>query len=191
MRDIRNRSIPDASSESVSRRARSGGPAKPHGRAAVVNGMNQRFSPGRTRAAPAWITNGLGVAAIALLFMATARCAQRPREFLDCAPGEECMLRIDHYELSEVPFPEGGDSIPIAIAVEIRGTGLLSVAQPLMVTVGDVPVRFLRIAEDERSARGLLLSEPEDGATVEVQLGEQARFRHPTPVQRSEIRRIR
>ncbi len=100
-------------------------------------------------------------------------------------------VHIDNYELEEVMLPVQRREAPRrAIRIVIRGRNLRAVAQPLAAFVGKTPVRHLRIAPDERSAEGLLLTEPEPGSFVDVMLGDQDAARHPTPFESARIRRI-
>jgi hypothetical protein len=104
---------------------------------------------------------------------------------------DECdILRIDEYELREVLFPVEKEEMRRVIAIVIRGRNLRAMAQPLVAHVGEIPVRHLRIALDERSVEGILLHEPKEGAYVEVILGETEQARHPTPFDPSMIHRI-
>ena len=107
-------------------------------------------------------------------------------------PGVRCDgLHIDDYEISEAVLPatakEAGRKV---FRVVVRGRNLAAAAQPLLATVGDAPVRFLRIAPDERSAEGILYEEPQDGATLEIRLGGKDHVRHARGVVRAQIRRL-
>ena len=100
-------------------------------------------------------------------------------------------LHVDSYEMQEVILPEAGrDKARKAIRVVIHGRNFKAVAQPLVAFVGKIPLRFLRIAPDERSVEGILLEEPQRGAPVEVILGDQDGARHPTAVDLAKIVRI-
>jgi len=100
-------------------------------------------------------------------------------------------MHIDSYDMREVVLrEEGRDQTTKAIRIVIRGRNFKAVAQPLVAFVGKVPVRFLRIAPDERSIEGILLEEPEAGAPVEVILGDQDAARHPATVDPHKIVRI-
>lgn len=100
-------------------------------------------------------------------------------------------MHIENYELEEVMLPlERREAPRKAIRIVIRGRNFRAVAQPLTAVVGRTPVHYIRIAPDERSLEGLLLSEPEPGSFVDVMLGDQDSARHPVPVELARIRRI-
>jgi len=100
-------------------------------------------------------------------------------------------MHLDSYEMQEVILPEHGrDKMRKAIRVVIRGRNFKAVAQPLVAFVGKAPLRYLRIAPDERSIEGILLEEPQRRARVEVILGDQDGARHPTVVNPATIVRI-
>jgi hypothetical protein len=100
-------------------------------------------------------------------------------------------MHLESYALEEVMLPVSNRRAPPkAIRIVIRGRNLKAVAQPLTAFVGKIPVQFLRIAPDERSVEGLLLTEPPAGSHVEVFLGEEDAARHPTPLDTARIGRI-
>jgi hypothetical protein len=101
------------------------------------------------------------------------------------------LVVIDGYEMQEVILPVLRDRHNVkAIRVTLHGSNLRSVAQPLLVFVGNTPLQFLRIAPDERSVTGILLTEPNTGAFVEVHMGDQDAVRYPVPVSPQAIKRL-
>ena len=110
----------------------------------------------------------------------------------DAGHENDCdLLHISGYEMQEVILPVLRDRRDVkAIHVTVHGRNLRAAAQPLMVRVGQQPLHFLRIAPDERSAEGILLTEPDPGAFVEVHLGDQDAVRHADPVSRQTIKRL-
>jgi hypothetical protein len=101
------------------------------------------------------------------------------------------LIHISGYEMQEVILPVLRDRRDVkAIRVTVHGRNLRAVAQPLMVLVGKEPLHFLRIAPDERSVEGILLTEPDPGVFVEVHLGDQDAARHPDPVSHHAIKRL-
>lgn len=111
---------------------------------------------------------------------------------LDPDLGHDCRgMHLESYSIREVRLPDDYmTDAETGFAVEITGTNLRSVAQPLVVSVGDAFVRWTRIAPDERSVEGILLEEPREGDAVEVRLGAQEHVRHPVPVDPGLIERI-
>jgi len=101
------------------------------------------------------------------------------------------LMQIDGYSLRETLLP-GREGRPPgkAISIVIRGRNFRAVAQPLRAYVGEIPVRYLRIAPDERSVEGVLLQEPPPGSLVTVILGDQDSAQHPTPVEPGLIQRM-
>ena len=100
-------------------------------------------------------------------------------------------MHLENYTLEEVMLPaDQRQEARKAIRIVIRGRNLRSVAQPLFARVGETPVRFLRIAPDERSVEGVLLEEPARGSYVEVMLGDEDNVRHPVPFEPAQIKRI-
>ena len=100
-------------------------------------------------------------------------------------------LHIDDYAISETVLPPTArDAGRKVFRVVIRGRNLVAAAQPLLVTVGEAPIRFVRISPDERSVEGILYEEPPEGASVEVRLGGQDHVRHARAVERTLIRRL-
>jgi hypothetical protein len=112
---------------------------------------------------------------------------------LDPALQHDCdAIHIDGYRLREVTLPEGlRQGGQRAVEIVIYGRNFQAVGQPLVARVGEVPVRFLRIAPDERSVEGLLLEEPEEGARVQVFLGDADAAQHAQAFDPSQIERIR
>jgi hypothetical protein len=101
------------------------------------------------------------------------------------------LIHIESYELREVILPASGDQkARKAMAIVIRGRNFRAVAEPLEAFVGEIPVRYLRIAPDERSIEGILLEEPPARAFVDVMLGDEDHARHPTPFNPDMIQRI-
>jgi hypothetical protein len=121
--------------------------------------------------------------------MMTEVRVSKPR---DADQGDDCdLIYVGSYEMQEVILPVLRDKRDVkAIRVKVQGRNLLAVAQPLVVFVGKTPLHFLRIAPDERSAEGILLTEPDPGAFVEVHLGDQDAVRHPVPVSPQAIKRL-
>lgn len=111
---------------------------------------------------------------------------------LDPDSQHDCdRIHIQSYEMDEVILPSvGGKRNVKAIRVTVRGRNLKAAAQPLMVFVGKEMLRFTRIAPDEISAEGILLTEPNSGDSIVVQLGDQDGARHPQPVDTKAIKRI-
>ncbi len=106
-------------------------------------------------------------------------------------PSECALMHLHDYQMEEVLLPASGNrQSRKAIHFSIRGENLKAVAQPLLVLVGDEPLQFVRIAPDERSVDGILLSEPPPGAHVEVHLGDQDAVRHPRPINLAEMKRL-
>jgi hypothetical protein len=101
-------------------------------------------------------------------------------------------IHIEEYSLQEVMLPPNQKEKRArkAIQIIIKGRNFKSVAQPLMAFVGKTPVHFLRIATDERSIEGILLDEPEEGANIDVILGDQDHARHPVALKKNMIARI-
>lgn len=101
-------------------------------------------------------------------------------------------IHIEEYTLQEVMLPpdQKEKRARKAIHVIIKGRNFKAVAQPLIAFVGKLPLHFLRIAPDERSVEGILFDEPEEGANVDVILGDQDHARHPVPLKKSSIGRI-
>lgn len=101
-------------------------------------------------------------------------------------------IHIDSYELQEVILsPDRQGVRQKAIHIVVHGRNFKAVAQPLRVMVGKEQVLFLRIAPDERSVEGILTHIPEEGATVDVILGDQDHARHPATFKREMLRRIK
>ncbi len=99
-------------------------------------------------------------------------------------------IHIANYELKEVILPPvKGQKARKAIAIKIFGRNFRFVADPLIAYVGDVLVRYLRIAPNERAIEGVLLKEPEKGSFIDVILGDD-HARHPTPINPKKIVRI-
>ena len=99
-------------------------------------------------------------------------------------------IHIANYELKEVILPPvKGQKARTAIAIRIYGRNFRFVADPLIAYVGDVQVRYLRIAPNERSIEGVLLKDPAKGSFVDVVLGDD-HARHPTPIDLKKIIRI-
>lgn len=117
----------------------------------------------------------------------------RTSRVVDPKQPRECdLIQLYDYDMEEVLLPaDAKRTARKAIHVRIRGENLRAVAQPLIAFVGKEPLRFLRIAPDERSVDGVLLAEPAQGAHVEVHLGDQDAARHPQPVDLSRIKRMR
>jgi len=102
------------------------------------------------------------------------------------------LMHIESYHMEEVMLPATKkEEARKAIRIVIQGRNFRSVAQPLFASVGKIPVEYLRIAPDERSIEGLLLKEPESGGYVDVILGDQDAARHPTPVDKNKIVRMK
>lgn len=100
-------------------------------------------------------------------------------------------IHIEDYELREVVLPSTKrQKARRAIAIVIRGRNLRAAAQPLLAFVGEIPVRYLRIAPNERSIEGILFKEPVKGSFVDVILGDEDHARHPTAVEPTRIERI-
>jgi hypothetical protein len=104
---------------------------------------------------------------------------------------DECdRLHIDSFELREVVLPTTvRQKSRKAISITIRGSNFRAVAQPLVAFVGEIPVRYIRIAPDEQSITGILLEEPTEGMFVDVILGDE-HVRHSEPFLPSKIKRI-
>ncbi|MFX0125472.1 MAG: hypothetical protein ACFFAE_17760 [Candidatus Hodarchaeota archaeon] len=101
------------------------------------------------------------------------------------------LIHIEDYDLKEVILPKDKTmESRKAIAITIRGRNFKAVAQPLRALVGDISIRYLRIAPDEKSIVGILLKEPPKGAYVDVILGNLDHARHPDPFNPSMIKRI-
>jgi len=98
-------------------------------------------------------------------------------------------IHLDDYEMEEVLLPSG-PSVRKVIRVVVRGRNLRAAAQPLLVFVGGEMLKFTRIAQDERSAEGILLSEPRAGAFIEAHLGDTDGTRHPRAVDPAGIKRL-
>ena len=102
------------------------------------------------------------------------------------------LMHIDSYQMEEVMLPPTKkEQAKKAIRIIIKGRNFRAVAQPLFAFVGKVPVKFLRIAPDERSVEGILLEEPRPGEHVDVILGDQDATRHPTGVDTNQIKRMK
>jgi len=134
----------------------------------------------------------------------------RTTDQLDPRLSHDCdRMQIDGYRLREVLLPptvgfqtrSNGGPVPTAVPDEARrrrraieivihGRNFTAMAQPLMASVGEVPVSYLRIAPDERSIQGLLLAAPRDGARVRVTLGDVDDVQHATPYAAGAIDRI-
>ncbi len=100
-------------------------------------------------------------------------------------------IHIESYEMEEVILPSLGEKTNVkAIRVSVQGRNFKAAAQPLMVFVGKAKLRFTRIAADENSVEGMLLTEPNSGDSIVVQLGDQDGARHPQPVDTKAIKRI-
>ena len=104
---------------------------------------------------------------------------------------DECdRLHIDSFELREVVLPATvHQKSRKAISITIRGSNFRAVAQLLIAFVGEIPVRYIKIAPDERSITGILLEEPTEGIFVDVILGDE-HVRHSEPFDSSRIERI-
>ncbi len=101
------------------------------------------------------------------------------------------QIQLHDYQMEEVVLPPTAKAAGRrAIRFLIRGENLKAVAQPLLVFIGKEPLRYLRIAPDERSVEGLLLGEPPQGAHVDVHLGDQDAARHPEAVDPKRVKRI-
>src|SRR5215213_1284586 len=101
-------------------------------------------------------------------------------------------MHISAYELEEVMMPATQrDKAHKAIRIAVTGRNFRAAAQPLFVYVGKTPVQYVRISPDERSVEGILLHEPEDGAFVDVVLGDQDHVRHPAPFKKDMVRKIK
>jgi len=101
-------------------------------------------------------------------------------------------IHIDTYTLQEVILPAARKrELRKAISIIVKGRNFRAVAQPLFVRVGKTPVRFLRIAPDERSVEGILLEEPEENSYVDVILGDEDHARHPKVFKRAMVKRIK
>jgi len=115
----------------------------------------------------------------------------RVRHAIDPKSNYDCSrLHIEGYELREVVLPASRKRKERrAIAIVIRGRNFRAVAQPLLAYVGEIPVRYLRIAPDERSIEGILLEDPPERSFVDVVLDDD-HARHPMPVDPAMIQRI-
>lgn len=111
---------------------------------------------------------------------------------LDPKHNHDCDgIHIAGYDLQEVIMPENRHQKPHkAIRIVITGKNFKAVAQPLFVLVGKTPVQYLRISPDERTVEGILEQMPEEGAHVDVILGDQDHARHPEPFRKDKIRKI-
>lgn len=106
--------------------------------------------------------------------------------------GCDCdRLHVDSYEMEEVMLPStNNEDARKAIRVVVHGRNFIACAQSLVVLIGNRPLKYLRISPDERSVEGILLEEPEAGATINVYLGDQDATKHPVTLDLSIIRRI-
>ena len=111
---------------------------------------------------------------------------------LDPKLNHQCEgMHLRSYSLTEVILPASRKApARKAISIVIQGENLRSCAQQMFAFVGKVPVKYLRIAPDERSIEGILLSEPKPESYVEVILGDQDHVRHPLAFHTGLIRRI-
>ena len=100
-------------------------------------------------------------------------------------------IHIEDYTLKEVVLPATTKrKARKAIAISISGRNLKGVAQPLIITVGDVLVKYLKFSPDERTIEGILLQEPEEGTPLDIKLGDSDHARHPRPFDPGLIERI-
>lgn len=100
-------------------------------------------------------------------------------------------MHLEDYEMKEVILPptEGSEAVK-AIAITIYGKHFRYSPAPLEAFVGDIPVEYLQISLDQNSIEGVLLTEPVEGANVDVILGELDHVRHPTTIKLENIQRI-
>jgi hypothetical protein len=102
------------------------------------------------------------------------------------------LMHIESYHMEEVMLPATkNEKTRKAIRIHITGRNFKSVAQPLFALVGKIPVKYLRIAPDERSVEGILLEEPQPGEYVDMILADEDAARHPTPVDTNKIVRMK
>ncbi len=111
---------------------------------------------------------------------------------VDPKTGHICnQMSLDKYSIREVILPKTKKrKTRKALEITVSGRNLRAIAQPLFVFVGKVSVRWIRISPDERSVTGILLTEPEQGSIVKVQLGEMDQVAHPDPIDPAIIKRI-
>lgn len=65
------------------------------------------------------------------------------------------LIHLESYELKEVILPATAKvKARKAISIVIRGRNFRATAQPLIVFVGKIPVKYLQIAPDEQSVEG-------------------------------------
>ncbi len=101
-------------------------------------------------------------------------------------------MHFSSYTLEEVILPATNkEKARKAISVVIKGKNFKAMAQPLLVFVGKIPVRYIKIAPDECSVEGILLQEPEEESFIDVILGDDDHVRHPLPLKKNIIKRIK
>jgi len=101
-------------------------------------------------------------------------------------------IHIEEYTLKEVLLPPTVKrKSRKAIAITIRGRNFKAVAQPLIISVGNVQVQYLKFSPDERTIEGILLKEPKKGAPLDIKLSDIDHARHPKPFDSGSIERIK
>jgi hypothetical protein len=105
---------------------------------------------------------------------------------------DDARMRIDQFELEEVMLPAAtGRPARKALRIIVYGEGFRATAQPFVATAGRVPVRYLRIRDDERSFEGILLEEPARGSFVVARLDDQEAVRSRATFDPAKIKRLR